>query len=311
MFPIALIGLLGGLLDTALNFPLVTWLGVRRGENILIEFGPTRASQEIILSAHYDSKTELLDHRQRMFLFRYMNLGIGLTLFLGIWGPLVARLMSNPFHWLGVLLTIPMLILAWGMGLHLSLGRALQSSQGVVDNGAACAIVLGLAEKLSKSESLPSDTKITLALFTGEEVNMQGSRAYVKSRDWPLPAIVLNLEIMAQDGDYIYWEKDGNAFRLLTTTKSINEMFAAAAEKITGVRARPAGPVNSDGASFLSAGIPNTTVGTLDSHMGDTGFHRPTDNLERVVMERLPEGVDILKSFINAFTQSTGDDHES
>jgi hypothetical protein len=311
MFPIAMIGLLGGLLDTALNLPLVTWPGAQRGENILVEFEPPRASQEIIFSAHYDSKTELLDHRQRMFLFRYMNLGIVLTLLLGLWGPLDAWLMSKPFHWLGVLLTIPMLVLAWGMGLHLSLGRALQPSQGAVDNGAACAIMLGLAEKLSKSESLPSDTKITLTLFTGEEVNMQGSRAYVKSRDWSLPAIVLNLEIMAQDGDYIYWEKDGNAFRLLPTTNSINALFAAAVEKITGACARPAGPVNSDGASFLFAGIPTTTVGTLDSHMGETGFHRPTDNLGRIVMERLPEGVDILQSFINAFTQSTGDDHES
>lgn len=219
--------------------------------------------------------------------------------------------MSKPFHWLGVLLTIPMLVLAWGLGLHLSLGRTLQPSQGAVDNGAACAIILGLAKKLSKSESLPSDTKITLALFTGEEVNMQGSRAYVKSRDWSSPAIVLNLEIMAHDGGYIYWEKDGNVFRLLPTINLLNTMFSAAVEQVTGMPARLAGPVNSDGASFLFAGIPTTTVGTLDSHMGETGFHRPTDNLERVVMERLPEGVDILQSFINVFTQSTGGDHES
>jgi hypothetical protein len=84
-----------------------------------------------------------------------------------------------------------------------------------------------------------------------------------------------------------------------------------AVEQVTGTPAGPAGPVNSDGASFLFVGIPTTTVGTLDSHLGETGFHRPTDNLERIVMERLPEGVDILQSFINAFTRSTGDDHES
>ena len=309
-FPVALIGLLGGTLDVALNLPLVTWPGAQRGENILIEFEPPQASQEIILSAHYDSKTELLDHRQRMFLFKCMNLGIVLTLLLGMWGLLDAWLMSKPFHWLGVLLTIPMLVLAWGMGLHLSLGRTLQPSRGAVDNGAACAIMLGLAEKLSKSESPPSDTKITLALFTGEEVNMQGSRAYIQSRDWPLSAMVLNLELMAQDGDYIYWEKDGNAFRLLPTTKSINAMFAAAVEKITGARVRPAGSVNSDGASFLFAGIPATAVGTLDSHMGETGLHRPTDNLERIVIERLPEGVEILKSFISTLLQPKGDKHE-
>jgi len=238
--PIALVGLLGGALDVALHWPLVTWPGARRGENLLVEFEPPGAKREIILSAHYDSKTELLDHCQRAYLFRYMNLGILLTLLLGLWGPLDAWLVSGAIHWIGVLLTIPLLLLAWGMGLHLSLGRTLKPSQGAVDNGAACAILLGLAGKLSKGEALPPETKITLALFTGEEVNMQGSRAYVKSRAWPLPASALNLEIMAQDGDYIYWEEDGDAFRVLPTTKSLNEMYAAAVEKVTGAPAQPA-----------------------------------------------------------------------
>ena len=159
--PIALVSLLGGTLDVALNLPLVTWPGARRGENILVEFEPPGASREIILSAHYDSKTELLDHRQRMFLFKYMNFGIALTLLLGIWGPLDIWLMNEPVHWIGVILSVPMLLLAWGLGTHLSLGRTLKPSQGAVDNGAACAILLGLAERLSKKESLPPNMKIT------------------------------------------------------------------------------------------------------------------------------------------------------
>lgn len=295
--PIALIGLLGGTLDVALNLPLVTWPGARRGENIIIEFEPPQARQEIILSAHYDSKTELLDHRQRTYLFRHMNFGILLTLLLGLWGPFDIWLKSESLYWLGVILTIPMLLLAWGMGLHLSVGRLLKPSQGAVDNGTACAILLGLAEKLSR-ESLLGDTKVTLALFTGEEVNMQGSRAYVKDRDWSLPASVLNLEIMAQNGAYIYWERDGNAFRSLPTTQLLNDVYSAAVEKVTGVPAQPASLVNSDGGSFLFAGIPAASVGTLDTQWGETGFHRPTDNLERVVMERLPQGVAVLQAFL-------------
>jgi Zn-dependent M28 family amino/carboxypeptidase len=234
-----------------------------------------------------------------------MNFGILLTLLLGLWGPLDTWLRSEPVHWIGVILTVPMLILAWGLGSHLSLGRTLKPSQGAVDNGAACAILLGLAEQLSNQGPLPVNTKVTLTLFTGEEVNMQGSRAYVKSRDWPLPTAVLNLEIMAQDGMYIYWEKDGNVFRLLPTACSLNELFSTAVEQITSAPARPAGPVNSDGASFLFAGIPATTVGTLDVRLGETGFHRPTDNLERVVMERLPEGVEILGAFLHTFDQQS------
>ncbi len=308
---IALTGLLGGLLDVVLNIPLVSWAGARRGENILVEFEPPQARREIILCAHYDSKTEALDHRQRMFLYKFLNPGIALTLILGIWGALDTWLMNDPVHWTGVMLSVPMLLLAWGMGLHLSLGRTLPPSQGAVDNGAACAILLGLAEQLSTSEPRTGDTKVTLALFSGEEVNMQGSRAFVRSRDGSLPTAALNLEIMAQDGDYIFWEEDGNAFRTLPTATQLNELYSAAVEKVTGSPAQSAGPVNSDGASFLFGGVPATTVGTLDKGLGETGFHRPTDNLERVVMARLPEGVEILQEFLQAFTEFTGDEHES
>ncbi len=307
--PIALIGLLGGTMDIAFNAPLVTWLGARRGENIIIEFEPRQAQREIIISAHYDSKTELLDHQQRTFFLKRIRLGIVLTLLLGIWGPLDHWLLNTdwgtPFFWVGVILTIPMLLMAYGMGLHLSLGRVLKPSQGVVDNGAACAILLGLAEQLSVERFQPSDTKITLALFTGEEANMQGSRAYVRNRDWNLSTAVLNLEAMAQDGNYIFWQQDGNAFRLLPTSKPLNEMFSATVEQVTGHPPQPAGPVNSDGSSFLFVGIPATTIGTLDTRLGEAGLHRPTDNLDRVMMERLPEGVKILRTLLKEYSKSS------
>jgi hypothetical protein len=137
-------------------------------------------------------------------------------------------------------------------------------------------------------------------LFTGEEVNMQGSWAYVKQRDWPLPVTVLNLEGWAQNGNYVYWEQDGSIFRLLPTADSVNRTLCVAIEEVTGEIAKPAGPVTSDGGSFVAAGIPATTTGMMDQHLGITGLHRPTDNLDRVVFERLPEGVDILEAFLQS-----------
>jgi hypothetical protein len=299
---IALLGLLGGTLDVAINLPLVTWPGARRGKNILIEFEPKEPQQEIIFCAHYDSKTELLDHRQRMFFLEKLRFGIGLTALLGIWGPIERWLVGYPWgeviFWMGVVLTVPMLLLAWGFGLHLSLGRLLEPSQGAVDNGAACAILLGLAERLAAGQVPPTNKKITLALFTGEEVNMQGSRAYVAHREWHLPAAALNLEAMGQDGDIIYFESDGNVFRLVPAAERLNRAIAAAVERVSRRAAQPAGPVTSDGGSFLLAGIPATTVATLDTRLGVTGFHRPADNLGRVVFERLPQGVAILEAFL-------------
>lgn len=306
---IAGIGLVGGTLDVAFHIPTISRVGARRGENILLTFSPDHPKQELILSAHYDTKTEWLDHRQRMFLLKSLRFGIALSLLLGILGPLDQWLSASASPLAGLsyaisaFLTLPLLFLAWGLGLNLFTGRLLPQSQGAVDNGSACAILLGLGERLNTGELSLGQTKVTLALFTGEEVNMQGSRAYVRQRDWPLPTAALNLEVMAQDGDYVYWEQDGTVFGLLPASRELNTAIAQAVMALTGKPARPAGPITSDGGSFLSAGISGTTLGTYHSRLIDTGFHRVSDNLNRVVMDRLPEGVEILTCILKKIDQ--------
>jgi putative aminopeptidase FrvX len=190
-------------------------------------------------------------------------------------------------------------VLAWALGINLLTGRLLPPSQGAVDNGSSCAILLGLAKRLVNAEVDLGKTRLTLALFCGEEVNMQGSRAYVHGREWPLPAQAVNLEVMAQDGDYVYWEQDGFVLHLEPTSESVNQRVIRAITAVTGKPPRPVGPVISDGYSFLSVGIPAATIGTYDRRWIDTGFHHPTDNLDRVMMSRLEEGVEILLHFLH------------
>ena len=301
---IALAGLIGGIADVALHWPLVTWFGSRIDENILIEFAPNNPRQEIILSAHYDSKTELLDHRQRMFFLKNLRVGMLLSLLIGALGLLDSGFFarggpeSDGFHWLALVLCVPLLFLAWGLGLNLSVGRLLQPSQGAVDNGAACAILLGLAARIAREAIATDHIRVTLALFSGEEVNMQGSRAYVREREWSMPAKAVNLEVMAQDGEYVYWERDGYSLRLVPTAEPLNQSVIQAITKVTGRPPIAAGPVNSDGYSFLAKGIPTATIGTYDRRLRDTGFHRPTDHLNRVVMARLEQGVEILSQLL-------------
>lgn len=306
---IALVSLPGGLLDVALNIPTVTRLGRRPGHNLLVEFGPPpgEARQELVLSAHYDSKSEPLDHRQRMFFLKNLPTGILLTIFLGLLGPIDRFLLDQGspgagFTFvLGLVLSAMMVFLASGLGLNLSLGRLWPQSCGSVDNGTACAILLGLARRLQDSAIPLENTRVTLALFAGEEVNMQGSRAYVRSREWPRPAACLNLEVMAQDGEYVFWERDGNSMKLVPASAALNRLVADSVAAVTGKPARAAGPINSDGGSFLLAGLPATTLGTYDTRLVDRGFHSPADNLGRVVMDRLPESVAILAHFITEF----------
>jgi len=291
----AILAVLGGLLDTAFDIPLVTWPGKTTGQNILMEFGPPEPKRELVISAHYDSKTELFDHQIRTFFVRNLRFGIVLAILSGI----LSNFAGEMGHWVSVVLTIPLLFLAWGLGLNLSLGRLRRNpSQGAVDNGAACAILLGLAQRIADGDVPLENTKLTLALFGGEEVNMQGSRAYTLGRAWNLPAVALNLEIMAQDGDYVIWEQDGMSLKLFLTDKRLSQSISESVKKVTGKPAVPVGAINSDGYSFIRAKVPLAVLGTYDSKIQARGFHLPCDNISRVKISRLAEGVEILIDFI-------------
>jgi len=308
VFWIALIGLVGGLIDVAFNFPLITWPGSKLGQNILIEFIPAQPVQELVICAHYDSKTELLDHRQRMFFIKSLPIGILLTALVGILGPLVFNLiqlgssLALPLFGVAMILSFFLVFLAWGLGLNLSLGglraKLGSESQGAVDNGAACAILLGLARRITDNQDLSGRTTLTLALFTGEEINMLGSRAYVRNHDWNLPSAALNMEVMGQNGEYVLWEKDGYSLKLWPCSLALNQILVEIIVKVTGSKPLFVGPVNSDAGSFLRKNIPATALGTYDQELRDRGFHGPQDQLERVVLARLPEAVEILTRLI-------------
>jgi hypothetical protein len=323
----ALAGLLGGTLDSALHLPLVTWPGKRLAENILIDLKvrrnpdlvlPSDAAQppEVIFTAHYDSKTELLDHRQRMIFLVNIPTGILLTILVGAAGGLQAFWRSNSpgwggwVYWAGALLSLPLMVLALGYGLNLSLGRLVKPSPGAVDDGAACAILLKLADKLSNegvnTVALPTNLPehpdnsafIKIVLFSGEEIDRQGSRAFVRARLWTGGEAILNLEAMAQNGDYVTWQRDGSVYRLRLTDQRLDNALRRAVKVVTGKDPVSGGPVLSDAASFIERGLPAAVLGTYDEHWKDAGFHRPSDNLERVVVERIDEGVEILIQFM-------------
>jgi Zn-dependent M28 family amino/carboxypeptidase len=202
----------------------------------------------------------------------------------------------------GLALALPLLALAWGLGLHLALGRLAPPSTGAVDNGAACVILLALAERMARGEGLPQRSRVTIALFGGEEVNMQGSRAYVRDQA-PDPArtSVVNLEMMGQDGAYLQWAADGDALRLWPTDPVLRRLVDGAVQDRTGAAALVADWINSDGGSFLMAGIPAAVLGTLDRRLGLAGMHGPDDRPERITPARLAEDVALVAEIVRRF----------
>ena len=308
----ALVSLAGAVvvaLEMGARFPLLSRLGACPGHNIAVEWCPPQARRELIVCAHYDSKTEPLDHRGRRLLLKgAVFAGLPLTLFLGLAGPLEHALAQTASPWAGRIyalaagLAIAQLLLCGSLGLNAALGRFVQPSRGAADNGAACAIVLEVARLLHQGAVGLKKTKVTLLLCSGEEVGMQGSRAYVRHRVWPLPAAVLNLEIMGQSGGYIVWQREGYLLQWHATDPSLNRALDRAVEKVTGRRpqARPEA-VMTDAASFLRAGLPAAILSTLHPRLGDRGFHRPADGPQRLEQGSLQDGVDIVLAVAGAF----------
>lgn len=294
---IAIIGLLVAQLE-ARGTPLLSRIGAGQSENIIIEFAPSRPTQELVLSAHYDSKTELMDHRLRAVFVDRLPIAAVLSLILGILGLVDGFLKpsSDIAYYIGIGLAFPHIILVTGVAANFIFGRfARPPSQGAVDNGAACAILLDLARRLRNGDLPLKQTKLTIALFTGEEIAAQGSTAYVADREWSLPVIALNLEWCGQDGPYITWNRfGGGPIPEYLATSALNDAVAAAVSHFNQELKPLEGPVGTDSVPFLAKGIPATSIGMMDRELGIEGFHRPADNLGRVVIERLPETENIV-----------------
>jgi hypothetical protein len=268
--------------------------------------GGIEGGHEVILCAHLDSKTELLDHHQRAVLLRLGVPAMGLALVCGILigaeGFLPAGSAAEVVRWLALLLAFPVAVYGLGMGANLIGGRFSRNpSTGAVDNGAAAVVLLTLAQRLQREE-INLDRIIVTFLFTvGEEAQMQGAQAYVRDREhWPLSTAVVNLEVMGQNGGYVVWEQDGTAMLRLPTDPLLNEILAKAVEAVTGDCPIPAPSVSSDAFAFLRRSIPATTLGSFDLDLGGRGFHSALDSPDRVHPDRIAEGVEILGRFLES-----------
>jgi hypothetical protein len=292
------------IINVVLGWPLVVWPIASTGENLLVTFEPEQYQRELVIATHYDSKTELFDHTITGTLFGYLPHAIGfaiIILLLGILDRIVFLSGSTgaiAIQVVSVLLTIPVVWVVGAVGLNLIPGRWIAQSEGAVDNGAACIILLGLAEQLAQGTIAHAGTRITLAWFAGEEVSMQGSHAFLHSRSWPLPTTAVNLELLGQDGPYVLWQSEGNVLTSAPTDPQLNTYMATIVERVTGQPAALVGGINSDGYAFIKAGIRTCVFGSYDKQYGSSGLHRPTDNRERVVPERLVQCVSILEALI-------------
>ncbi len=289
------------LVEFSIGFPVASRLVQAEAENIIVSFEPVEPEQELILSAHYDSKTQIFDHHQRELVFQFLIPMVVMGAALALWRWLFrkrrqALLLSR----LQVLLLILVLGYWFLAGLTFGGGFLVKQSPGAIDNGASVAILMELARELQQVDL--ERTRVSLIFFAAEEINLQGSRAYLQDSLSTLPRYNINLEMLGQEGAYIYWPEDGTFTSRYATDEKLNQLLARAVYSVTGteLEAKTGSTTDiSDAGMFLQEGIPATTFGNAGPP-GAEGrfFHTHRDNMSRVVFHRLPQAVKILRETV-------------
>ena len=168
---------------------------------------------------------------------------------------------------------------------------------GADDNASGSAAVLGVAELLSKQ---PRRRNVVFAFWSGEEIGLLGSAAYVNAPPVPVNelAAYLNFDMVGRMVD--------NKLTVQATGTSpvwarILEQANVAAGFELIVQPDPYQPT--DVASFNQAGVPCLTFFT-STH---TDYHRPTDTADKINYEDL----DRVVSFAAAIVKRIGDTPEA
>jgi len=218
-------------------------LPAERHANLQVTVQPAApAEQEIVLGAHYDTKTEPLDHVARSGLLLVTMAAIGLAVFC------MGTRRRGGRVWSG----LAALALAAGSA-QLGAGRFLPPSHGILDNGAAAAMLVEMAAEYA---DMPlRRTRLTFAWWAGEEHGAQGSDAAARLPAGPLPRSVINLEAVGAGPDLGIALYEWNRLRVMRADPRLHRAAMRA-----GVRHTLAAPVVTDAGSFLARGVAALTL---------------------------------------------------
>lgn len=264
-------------------------IGAREQQNVVATIPATQPTQQLLFTAHYDTKTDALDHVERA---PVQFLGLPIVVFLigvsvaSLWA--AARGGASPrmrrFErgavWVAVTYGIASFV-------SLSAGALIPSrSHGALDNGAACAVLVRLAERLHDAPRL-NHTTVSIVLFSGEEIGVEGSWMYAKERfaePPPLATRVINMENIGAAPDLAVFGSETYSLRSYAPDPQLIALLDAVHRQQRGkplyVTPYPAG---TDARSFLAQGIPAATLmGDLPGHSLPRHLHSRQDDRSRI-----------------------------
>ena len=279
--------------------PLYSVIESEEQVNVVARVAPAEAvEQRLILSAHYDSKTDLFDHRERRWvegasvpMVVWMLVAAGL-------GALAARPRRGEGVRRFVVASAPFAAGAYGLLTFATLtGGAFhpRPSPGALDDGAACALILKLGERLAAAPL--ARTEVELLFLSGEEVATQGARAYApRVAAAEVPAAVVNLELIGAAPDLGYVAEEHFVFGSHDASPRLVALADETQRERRGFPLERFGGAVTDSREFLAAGIPAVTLASHRIGQGTpSGLHSAADGIERIDRAALDTQLDLLE----------------
>lgn len=284
--------------------PIVGWIGAQPQVHVQATVPARQPLQHLILAAHYDSKTDLLDHVERA---PVELLGVPVALVMIVAAALALRRMRRGDGMATTRLS------AVAAGLALINGLALFStltagafvrerSHGALDDGAACAMIVRLAQNLAAGPQLER-TDVTVLLLSGEETGVYGSWVYagrVFAEPPARPTAVINLEFLGATQDLGVFGREAFSLRSFEPDAALLDLLDEVHERRRG---RPLYrfpfPAGTDGRSFLAHGVRAATLyNDLPEHAFPRHLHTSADRRDSIDIASLDEGVGYLQDVI-------------
>jgi hypothetical protein len=268
--------------------PLLGHIGAQTQQHLVARIAPERVEQRLILAAHYDTKTDALDHVERVPALATAVV-VGLLLLLTA---LCGALCREPARVRGVrrlLRLSPWLAVLSGALVFASLSAgafAPRRSPGALDDAAACAVLVRLVEALIAAPALRR-TEVEVLLFSAEEMAAQGSWGYARERfaaPPALPTALVNLEILGASADHAVLGSEQFALRSFEPTPALVERLAEVHRAVLGrgLAVTWFGGIT-DARSFLARGVPAVTVMSREADtLFPRGLHSAADTRSRV-----------------------------
>lgn len=168
-------------IDPGPDEPAAAWSGLfrrlgprRSAANLVARLPGSSARQDLpqlVLAAHYDSKSQRLPLAVRMALFA---LAIGGS---AVFAALTGLSLAAPALAAGLPILAGIVIASGALLLALGSGNA---SPGAIDNASGVGVALHLAERLAAERALSSKLSITILVTGAEELGAIGALAYLR-----------------------------------------------------------------------------------------------------------------------------------